>query len=222
VAPPPPPSDKRLFTAKERDSETGQDYFEARYLRASVGRFTTVDPAMTIGKNLVDPQRWNRYAYVRNNPLRYIDPDGQEPWERKDHEQMANNAAKASGLSEKDQKAIAAAAAAVDKKEFLDDAAHYMPGYEKEANERIQKKLDEAVKLEKAGKHDEAMATLGQGLHTVQDKPAHEKAGWGKHIESTFGLAKNPDNPANNPAGHKRAENGSREYINAFEDRVRK
>ena len=44
VAPPPPPSDKRLFTGKERDSETGLDYFEARYYRADVGRFTTIDP----------------------------------------------------------------------------------------------------------------------------------------------------------------------------------
>ena len=61
----------RRFTGKERDAETGLDYFGARYYRADVGRFTTVDPAMTIKENLLDPQRWNRYAYVRNNPLRY-------------------------------------------------------------------------------------------------------------------------------------------------------
>jgi RHS repeat-associated protein len=68
--------DKRLFTGKERDAETDLDYFGARYMRAGVGRFTTIDPAMTIEANLVDPQRWNRYAYVRNNPLRWVDPDG--------------------------------------------------------------------------------------------------------------------------------------------------
>ena len=33
---------------------------------------------MTIDKNLVDPQRWNRYAYARNNPLKYVDPDGRD------------------------------------------------------------------------------------------------------------------------------------------------
>jgi RHS repeat-associated protein len=70
------PLDKRLFTGKERDAETGQDYFEARYLRSGVGRFTTIDPVYTWSENLEDPQRWNRYAYVRNNPLRYTDPDG--------------------------------------------------------------------------------------------------------------------------------------------------
>jgi len=70
---------KRLFTGKEKDLETGQDYFGARYYRLDVGRFTTVDPAVTIKDNLVDPQRWNRYAYVTNNPLKYTDPDGRNP-----------------------------------------------------------------------------------------------------------------------------------------------
>jgi RHS repeat-associated protein len=78
VAPQNPPQDKRLFTGKERDSETGVDYFEARYLRSGVGRFTTIDPVYTWKENLVDPQRWNRYAYVRNNPLKFVDPDGRE------------------------------------------------------------------------------------------------------------------------------------------------
>ena len=69
----------RRFTGKERDTETGLDYFGARYYRADVGRFTTVDPVMGISENLVDPQRWNRYAYARNNPLTYVDRDGRWP-----------------------------------------------------------------------------------------------------------------------------------------------
>ena len=36
------------------------------------------DPAFTLAENLVDPQRWNRYVYVRTNPLRYVDPDGRD------------------------------------------------------------------------------------------------------------------------------------------------
>ena len=64
------------FTGKERDAETGLDYFGARYYGSKVGRFTTVDPVYTWQENLVDPQRWNRYAYARSNPLRYVDPDG--------------------------------------------------------------------------------------------------------------------------------------------------
>jgi len=76
VAPQTPPPDKRLFTGKERDNETGLDYFEARYLGASRGRFTTIDPLITFDENLVDPQRWNRYSYARQNPLRWLDPMG--------------------------------------------------------------------------------------------------------------------------------------------------
>ena len=35
-----------------------------------------VDPTLKIGKSLINPQGWNRYAYAANNPLKYVDPDG--------------------------------------------------------------------------------------------------------------------------------------------------
>ncbi len=65
------------FTGKERDAETGLDYFGARYFSGAQGRFTSPDPHNE-GAQLVDPQSWNMYAYVGNNPLRYVDPDGQD------------------------------------------------------------------------------------------------------------------------------------------------
>lgn len=73
-----PAGQARRFTGKERDQETGFDYFGARYYGSKIGRFTTTDPVYTWQENLVDPQRWNRYAYARNNPLRFVDPDGRE------------------------------------------------------------------------------------------------------------------------------------------------
>ena len=76
--PPANAKEKKLFTGHERDAETGLDYFGARYYRPQVGRFTTIDPLQTTSENLADPQRWNRYAYVRNNPLRWVDPDGRQ------------------------------------------------------------------------------------------------------------------------------------------------
>jgi RHS repeat-associated protein len=75
VAPPSPPQEKRLFTGKERDNETGMDYFEARYYRAGLGRFATVDRGGA-GARIGDPSSWNAYAYARNNPIKYVDPDG--------------------------------------------------------------------------------------------------------------------------------------------------
>jgi RHS repeat-associated protein len=75
---PAPPSDaRRQFAGKERD-KTELDYVGARYYANQTGRFTTVDPALNIDAALTDPQRWNRYAYARNNPLVFTDPDGRE------------------------------------------------------------------------------------------------------------------------------------------------
>jgi RHS repeat-associated protein len=74
----PPAGQPRRFTGKERDTETALDYFGARYYGARIGRFTTIDPLITQTENTLDPQRWNRFSYGRNNPLRYIDPDGRE------------------------------------------------------------------------------------------------------------------------------------------------
>jgi RHS repeat-associated protein len=72
------PSRRGQFTGKERDSETGLDYFGARYFSGAQGRFTTADPLMASAR-ASNPQTWNRYSYALNNPLRYVDPDGLIP-----------------------------------------------------------------------------------------------------------------------------------------------
>jgi hypothetical protein len=49
-------------------------------LRSSgTGRFLSIDPEMDVDKNLYEPQRWNRYSYALNNPLKYTDPNGRSP-----------------------------------------------------------------------------------------------------------------------------------------------
>jgi len=70
---------RQKFTQKERDTETGLDYFGARYYASTQGRFTSVDPANITGRHVVNPQRWNLYVYVNNNPLALFDPDGRDP-----------------------------------------------------------------------------------------------------------------------------------------------
>jgi RHS repeat-associated protein len=68
---------RQQFTQKERDIETGLDFFGARYYLSTQGRFTSIDPenyqAML---DPSDPQSWNAYSYVNNSPLRRVDPDG--------------------------------------------------------------------------------------------------------------------------------------------------
>jgi RHS repeat-associated protein len=88
------------FTGKERDAESGLDYFFARYLNSNLGRFMTPDwaaaptavPYATFG----DPQTLNLYAYVNNNPNTGIDIGGHWGTDQQTAE-MAQEAADAAG-----------------------------------------------------------------------------------------------------------------------------
>jgi RHS repeat-associated protein len=51
------------------------DFMHARYYSPNLGRFVSVD---SVGGDVGNSQSWNRYAYARNNPLKRIDPDGNE------------------------------------------------------------------------------------------------------------------------------------------------
>lgn len=64
------------FTGKERDTESGLDYFGARYYVSNMGRFSSPDPGWFFASRLEYPQTWNQYSYVLNNPLNAVDPDG--------------------------------------------------------------------------------------------------------------------------------------------------
>ena len=64
------PDTRYKFTGKERDIETGYDYFGARYYYSLIGRWLSVDP------NAQNSPSLTPYQYARNNPLLYFDPDG--------------------------------------------------------------------------------------------------------------------------------------------------
>jgi len=91
-----------FLTLKERDVETGLDYFGARYYASTQGRFTSADPILSSGRPS-NPQTWNKYSYTLGNPLKFVDPDGLFEWdaslkddpslsdkERKRREQLRN------------------------------------------------------------------------------------------------------------------------------------
>jgi RHS repeat-associated protein len=69
---------RQHFTQKERDNETGLDYFINRYYSSATGRFSSADPVPMTTQRPPDPQRLNLFAYVRNNPLVATDPNGLE------------------------------------------------------------------------------------------------------------------------------------------------
>jgi RHS repeat-associated protein len=70
------------FTGKERDTESGLDYFGARYYSNGLGRFISADwssiPIPVPYADFSDPQSLNQYSYVRNIPTVNVDTDGHQ------------------------------------------------------------------------------------------------------------------------------------------------
>ncbi|MCB9431188.1 MAG: hypothetical protein H6668_04305 [Ardenticatenaceae bacterium] len=63
----------RDFTGQRENRELGLLYYQARYYLPGVGRFISAD---TIVPSPANPQSLNRYTYVNNNSLKFIDPSG--------------------------------------------------------------------------------------------------------------------------------------------------
>jgi RHS repeat-associated protein len=117
-------------SGKERDAETGLDFFETRYLSAAQGRFTGPDSynivqEMNKGRTggerqqilasyLSNPQVWNKYAYVLNNPLKHTDPDGRREL-TKDDEEKLKRLKRAAGKDKNLLIAVTGAVAAIEK-----------------------------------------------------------------------------------------------------------
>ena len=66
---------RQKFTSKERDNETGLDYFGARYYSSTQGRFISPDKPLA-DQFQANPQSWNTYSYVRNSPCNNVDVKG--------------------------------------------------------------------------------------------------------------------------------------------------
>ena len=79
-------AERMKFTGHERDNDNPAlsqtlgdlDSMHARHYNPMLGRFLSVDPLLDLEKATRQPQMWNRYAYVVNNPVLHTDPDGRE------------------------------------------------------------------------------------------------------------------------------------------------
>ena len=114
------PISTQKFTGKERDAETGLDYFGARYMSSAQGRFTSPDP--TNRMVMRDPQPLNKYSYVFNRPLGLVDPDGR--WPKGIHERIIDRAFP--GLTNDQRKALKASSLWADGGGALNSAGHHL------------------------------------------------------------------------------------------------
>jgi RHS repeat-associated protein len=78
-------NDAEKWATYYRDQKTGFDHAINRYYWSGLGRFLSPDPYVTSG-GAAEPQNWNRYAYVKNDPANWNDPRGlyrqrEEPWD---------------------------------------------------------------------------------------------------------------------------------------------
>jgi RHS repeat-associated protein len=159
-------ADAVRFTGKERDADTGLDYFGARYYASRSGRFTTVDPLMDTQSALVNPQQWNRYAYVSNNPLRKVDPNGL--YEVDVHKHLTRALAIAAGIDARTATAIATAHQGVD--DNWRTGPFWLPTARREFHFTTDEKRDELWgRFAGSGSPE----LLGQYFHAFQDSYSH-------------------------------------------------
>ena len=97
------PTDTHHFTGKERDTESGNDYFGARYYSSALARWLSPDWSAKVEPvpyaKLDNPQTLNLYAYVGNNPLGGVDADGHDGPDHAEVRAVSAKAAFANGVA---------------------------------------------------------------------------------------------------------------------------
>ena len=157
---------RQQFTSKERDAETGLDYFEARYYSATMGRFTSPDEFTggpdelydfagvaadnpTFYADLADPQSLNKYQYAYNNPLSVVDLDGHKGW--RDIVRIAVDT-------------IADYGSGVAKGAIASTTLGVLPQYQPNSNDSVVNRIGQAVGTLAAGYIGAQVAASGAGI----------------------------------------------------------
>lgn len=184
------------FTGKERDSETGLDYFGARFYGSNMGRWLSPDefaggPVDVFGgdptppgplpyADITNPQSLNKYAYAFNNPLRYVDPDGHFSWAV--HTWLTQTAAQSRGYSASTIKLMVQSNLRVDRpSNFFNNHEHGISNITEtrqhgigEIMKVLENREKDAVQSAVKGDYKQAIEAIGAGEHTAQDFAAHQ------------------------------------------------
>lgn len=219
------------FTGKERDAETNLDYFGARYYSSGLGRFISPDEAPP---NLFDPQSMNRYTYALNNPLRYVDPDGNlgPPW----HLLITMTVLGNEGYDPDVASRVALINAGMDECCNTEEFAHVHSqardgetAAEAKAGQEafVDSSLDLAASAVLSGDYSEAEGSLGAALHPVQDekhefKPFREHPGdLTGNVVSAEGRKQTISDAAPSRSQQRQAARRTVETVKRFENKIR-
>jgi RHS repeat-associated protein len=176
---------RQQFTGKERDGESGLDYFGARYMSSAQGRWTSPDPSPN-GIALADPQSWNLYSYVRNRPTQFVDNNGLLPTHLPNLHAEIVHIALDGLLSSGEIAQLVGRQAIMDQDQSPGGSyKHFMHGPNQSAAAAAGEAWDfvttrilqaQSMMLTSNGQFtSEALASLGDAAHTVEDfaSPAH-------------------------------------------------
>jgi RHS repeat-associated protein len=180
---------RQQFTQKERDIETGLDYFLARYYSSTQGRFSSVDPA---GGDPLKPPTFNKYQYAQNNPLRNVDVTGE--YEKDVHQDLTTILAYAIGFTWQEAVRIGEETQRPDEDER--DPVQFDingPGYEARRDfhfttaarrDKLWSDFESSVNRSRSNTEkwgwnvgDKSYYALGTYLHAAQDAFSHAKFG---------------------------------------------
>jgi len=212
------------YTGQAFDEDTGLYFYKARYYDPQLGRFIQPDSMISDTSN---PQALNRYSYVLNNPLRFVDPSGK--YEEDFHFYVTYYAFRAKGWSDFTAARVATFAQYVDDNSrtsptnigrFISNYGdamdvlrtfHFVGGDSKTAVQRAnfasRRMLREAV-MQESGSLDrldrEQAARLGIAVHAFEDTFSHEgfKPAWSRDNRRTGSLRPNIGHADAGKGGH--------------------
>jgi RHS repeat-associated protein len=209
-------SEPMKFTGHERDGRS-LDYMHARYYDPLMGRFLSVDPVLNVKAAIPNPQMWNRYTYVRDNPLNKIDPTGAYEWDV--HLALTYQLARAAGFSDAQAWKIGEAA------QYVDYDPNTQPFASRPARERYhftsQTRRSQlwGVFESIAGYADKtgALTALGVFMHAQQDSFSHAGFNPGTgHVHAGHA----PDKTATDPAKALAMAADTYKQLNAAADKL--
>jgi RHS repeat-associated protein len=171
-----PDVDKYKYQGKERDQETGYDYFEARFYDPALGRFMQVDPKAELGNWI------NSYAGMANNPMLLVDRDGQ--WPEKIHRMLVEVAFR--GMSNQERSLLSNMQWVADRPNFQKAKFSFMHAMKdgdsdqsvSEAKGKLNNFINENIEIynDKSSNRAKQLVALGFAVHAITDatSPAHE------------------------------------------------